>query len=188
MEAFILITMQIKKNELIYEEMFPFRKSGDMVQPDSELCKKCGGVCCNAGLRIFPRDFEKGKEVASVIKLLKTGLVVLCIEEEADTDYDEDDDADYNDDFIEVRITGNDDGSCIFKFIWGCMLPANMRPVICKFYGPVAKQKIKYDWKMCTDIQCYRTYGDKNWNPFKEEFLKMGILECPNVTMNGDTK
>ena len=183
-----MITMQVKKNELVYEEMFPFRKSGDMVQPDSELCKECRGVCCNAGVRVFPRDFEKGKEVASVIKLLKMELVVLCIEEEIDTDYDEDDDVDYNEDFIEVRITGNDNGSCIFKFIWGCILSANMRPVICKFYGPVMKQTAKHDWKQCTDIQCYRTYGDRNWQPFKEEFLKMGVLECPNVTMNGATK
>lgn len=188
MEAFVLITMQVKKSKVIYEEMFPFRKGGDMVQPDSEYCKECKGICCNAGIRLYPRDFERGEEVASVIKLLKMELVVLCIEEETDIDYDEDDDADYNEDFIEVRITDNDNGSCIFKFIWGCILPANMRPLTCKFYGPFVKQTAKHDWKQCTDIQCYHTYGDRNWQPYKKELLKMGVLGCPNVTINGDTK
>lgn len=186
MEVFVLITMQVKKNKLVYEELFPFRKCGDMVQPDSELCKECGGICCNAGIRLYPRDFERGKEVVSLIKLLKMELVVLCIEEgEADEVWHN---AHYYDDFIEVRITGNDSGSCIFKCVWGCILPANMRPVICKFCGPVMKQIAKRDWKQCTAIQCHRTYGDMDWRPFKEELLKMGILDYPNVTINGDTK
>jgi len=177
----------MKKTKLVYEEMFPFRKDGNMVQPDSEFCKECRGRCCNAGLNIFPRDFEEGKEVASIIKLLKMELVKLYIEEAVDDDYDEAGDEDYSNDFIEVRITDNDRGSCIFRFPWGCILTADMRPVICKFYGPVVKQTGE-GVLVCMDIQCYSTYGNKDWRPFKGEFLEMGVLECPNVIMNGDTK
>jgi len=161
-----LITTQVKKNEPVYEEMFPFRKGWDMVEPDSEYCKECKGACCGGGVTLYPRDFERGKEVVSIIKLLKMELVELYIDG-------------YND-FIHVYITNNDHAyTCIFKCVWGCIIPADMRPVICRFYGPVFKQTGRY--KYCIGIQDYLSYGNRNWQPFKEELLKEGVLECSNV-------
>jgi len=176
--------MQVKKNELVYEEMFPFRKDGNMVQPDSELCKECGGNCCHNAVSLYPRDFERGKEVISIIKLLKMELIELYIDEIVEIDS-------IDEDSIDVYTSKSvDTGKCIFSCIWGCIIPADMRPLICKFFGPTLASHqevtVKYQWQHCGFLQSHYLHnGSMDWRPYKKELLRMGLLKCPNVHTYG---
>jgi Fe-S-cluster containining protein len=138
-----------------------------MVQPDAERCGICGGNCCCGSISLYPYDFEEGKEVNSVIELLKRELVELFSDGT----------------FIQIRTSENTyDGNCVFKCVWGCIIPADMRPIICKFYGPT----LEHPQKCCYFLQNFNVYRDKsNWDVYSEEFLKMGVLECPNVHTSG---
>ena len=155
--------MQVKKNKVIYEELFPFRKSGDMMQPDAEKCKVCKGVCCNGSVPLKPYDFEDGKEVDSIIDLVRRELVDVFICGR----------------YIHIRTSRHDyDNRCVFKCVWGCIIPADMRPLVCKFYGP----SVKYPGNWCDSLQTRHGYrGHADWNLYRKEFLKKGILNYSNV-------
>jgi Fe-S-cluster containining protein len=156
--------MEMIMSESSNEELFPFRRNKLMLQPNHERCKECKGRCCNGRVPIEIIDFEVGKEVDSVLKLLKMGFAELVISEVTK--------------YVGVQTSTSDDGyfsHCSFKCEWGCILSADMRPKICRYYVP-----------METYIQCinYLQYDfdeTKAWSRFHDEFLRKNVLSYPNV-------
>jgi Fe-S-cluster containining protein len=98
--------------------LYGFKKGKFNVMPNPEVCKECGGKCCSGPVSTCASDFDiRPYSVKDIISLLKTKK--------------------FSPTRMTVEVVPHGDGHiCIFWTENGCILPADERPFLCRYFGP----------------------------------------------------